>query len=46
MLDINVAENNPAWPSTDVRVFTIQAGQTKFGDIVQGRDNPIQFIRQ
>lgn len=46
MIDINAVENNPAWLSTDVRVFSIQAGQAKFGDIVQGMNNPIQFIRQ
>jgi hypothetical protein len=46
LIDINPAENNPAWLSTDVRVFSILAGQTKFGDIVQGINNPIQFIRQ
>jgi hypothetical protein len=46
MLDINAAENNPAWLSTDVRVFSIQAGQAKFGNVVQGTSNPIQFIRQ
>lgn len=46
MIDINVAENNPSWLSTDVRVFSMQAGQVKFGDIVQGVNNPIQFIRQ
>ena len=44
--DINVSENNPSWLSTDVRVFSIQAGQPKFGDVVQGMSNPIQFIRQ
>lgn len=46
LIDINAAENNPAWLSTDVRVFSIQAGQMKFGDIVQAMNNPIQFIRQ
>jgi hypothetical protein len=46
MIDINAAENNPAWLSTDVRVFSIQAGQAKFGNVVQGTSNPIQFIRQ
>ncbi|MCC5599755.1 galactose oxidase early set domain-containing protein [Nostoc favosum] len=44
-IDINAAENNPAWLSTDVRVFSILEGQTKFGDIFQGTE-PIQFIRQ
>jgi hypothetical protein len=46
MIDINAAENNPAWLSTDVRVFSIVVGLTKFGDIVHGINNPIQFIRQ
>jgi hypothetical protein len=46
MIDINASENNPAWLSTDVRVFSIEAGQTKFGDIVHGMSNPIQFVRQ
>ncbi|KAM6534355.1 hypothetical protein FALCPG4_003996 [Fusarium falciforme] len=45
MIDINPATRNPAWLSTDVRVFCIEAGQTKFDDVVQGTDNPIQFIR-
>jgi Domain of unknown function (DUF1929) len=46
MIDINAGANNPAWLSTDVRVFSIAAGQTKFGDIVQGIANPLQFIQQ
>jgi hypothetical protein len=46
MVDINAAENNPAWLSTDVRVFSIQAGQFKFGDVFQDTNNPIPFIRQ
>lgn len=48
MLDIAVsgASSNPAWLSTDVRVFSIEAGQPKFGDVIQGMDNPIGFIRQ
>lgn len=45
MIDISVPENNPAWLSTDVRVFSITAGQTKFGNVAQGMDNPIAFIR-
>ncbi len=45
MTDINAAENNPVWLSTDVRVFSIPMGQPKFGDLVQGAD-PIQFVRQ
>jgi hypothetical protein len=46
MTDINVAQNNPHWLSTDLRVFSIESGQTKFGTAQQGPDNPIQFIRQ
>ncbi|MDQ5821217.1 MAG: galactose oxidase early set domain-containing protein [Actinomycetota bacterium] len=48
MLDIAVTggTSNPAWLSTDVRVFSIEAGQTKFGDVTQGTGNPIGFIRQ
>ena len=45
MVDIDPAVNNPPWLSTDVRVFSTIAGQTKFGDLVQG-NNPIGFIRQ
>lgn len=45
LIDIDPAANNPAWLSTDVRVFSIQAGQTKFGTVTQGT-NPNQFIRQ
>jgi hypothetical protein len=45
MIDINAAQNNPAWLSTDVRVFSIEAGQSKFGDVTQVMD-PIGFIRQ
>lgn len=45
MVDITLPENNPAWLSTDVRVFSIAAGQTKFGNVLQGLDDPIQFIR-
>ena len=46
MIDINPAENNPAWLSTDLRVFSIEEGRSKFGDIEQEEGNPIQFIRQ
>jgi hypothetical protein len=46
MTDINAAENNPAWLSTDVRVFSIQAGQSKFGTVFQNMGDPIPFIRQ
>lgn len=45
MVDINPVTNNPAWLSTDVRVFAVEAGQTKFGDVVQGMTNPIPFVR-
>jgi hypothetical protein len=49
MIDISVdpaGQANPAWLSTDVRVFSIEAGQTKFGDVTHGMGNPIGFIRQ
>lgn len=47
MVDINVAQNNAAWLSTDLRVFKLQEGDTVFGGaITQGSNNPIQFIRQ
>ncbi len=46
MIDINAAQNNPAWLSTDVRVFSIEAGQSKFGDVTQAMGNPVGFIRQ
>lgn len=45
MVDISLPENNPSWLSTDVRVFSITAGQSRFGNVVQGLDNPIAFIR-
>lgn len=45
MTDINIVENNPSWLSTDIRVFSIVLGQSKFGDVMQAGD-PIQFIRQ
>jgi hypothetical protein len=45
MTDIDAVENNPAWLSTDIRVFTIGFGDSKFGD-VQQLSNPVQFIRQ
>lgn len=44
MIDIDIAENNPPWLSTDVRVFSTQAGGSKFG-VPQGSDDPIPFIR-
>lgn len=44
MIDIDPAENNPAWLSTDVRVFPMLTGQSKFGSVQQD-DQPIQFIR-
>ncbi|MBL8178873.1 MAG: DUF1929 domain-containing protein [Bryobacterales bacterium] len=48
MVDINAAENNPAWLSTDVRVFKRFAGQTFLGDgsIVQQSGQPLPFLRQ
>jgi hypothetical protein len=46
MIDINAAQNNPAWLSTDVRVFSIEAGQPKFPGVTQGMGDPIGFIRQ
>lgn len=45
-IDIDADVNNPAWLSTDIRVFSIEAGQNKFGDIQQSGNDPIQFIRQ
>jgi hypothetical protein len=47
MIDINPAAVplNPAWLSTDVRVFSIEAGQQKLG-VTQGNGDPIGFIRQ
>ncbi|KAK3990811.1 DUF1929 domain-containing protein [Cladorrhinum sp. PSN332] len=46
LLDINPATNNHAWLSTDVRVFAVESGQSKFGDVSQGNSDPILFIRQ
>ena len=46
MMDINLADNNPHWLSTDVRVFAIETGQTKLGTITQSLNDPIGFIRQ
>lgn len=46
MIDINAAQNNPAWLSTDVRVFSIEAGQPKFPGVTHGMGDPIGFIRQ
>ena len=45
MIDIDPTENNPAWLSTDVRVFPMLTGQSKFGSVQQD-DLPIQFIRE
>ena len=45
MVDINVAQNNAPWLSTDLRVFKLQAGDALFGNVTQGSNNPIQFIR-
>lgn len=50
MIDIKVdgatGQANASWLSTDVRVFSIEAGQTRFGDVSQGMGDPIGFIRQ
>ena len=46
LIDINAAQNNPYWLSTDVRVFSIEAGQLKFNDVRQGSSDPIGFIRR
>ncbi len=45
LIDID-GQQNPSWLSTDVRVFPIQAGQTKFPGVTQGMGDPIGFIRQ
>ena len=44
MTDIDAAEENPAWLSTDIRVFTVPLNGTKFGNVNHGA-SPIQFIR-
>ena len=46
MTDINPLTNNPFWLSTDVRVFSIEAGQLKFANVLQGADDPIPFIQK
>ncbi|MFD6106846.1 galactose oxidase-like domain-containing protein, partial [Nocardia salmonicida] len=46
MIDIDPDVNNPAWLSTDVRVFSVEAGQSKFDAVVQDPDNPVEFVRQ
>jgi hypothetical protein len=46
LIDINAAQNNPSWLSTDVRVFSIQAGELKFGTVRQGTNDPIPFVRR
>ena len=43
MTDINVVDNNPAWLSTDIRVFKVRFGNSKLG-VTQGM-NGVQFIR-
>jgi hypothetical protein len=45
MTDVNPGINNPPWLSTDVRVFSIEAGQTKFGSVMQSPNDPIGFVR-
>lgn len=44
MIDIDPAENNPAWLSTDVRAFSLAAGQARFG-VVQEAGQPLRFIQ-
>ena len=44
LTDIDAVKNNPAWLSTDIRVFSVLTGASKFGDVTQGGD-PIAFIR-
>ena len=44
LVDVNVGQNNPHWLSTDVRVFSLKTGQSKFGDVLQG-GSAVQFIR-
>ena len=43
-IDIDSDENNPAWLSTDVRAFSLAAGQSHLG-ITQTEGEPIEFIR-
>lgn len=46
LIDIDPAAGNPAWLSTDIRVFAVQAGQLKLGTVVQGIGDPIPFVRR
>ena len=43
MTDIDAAVNNPAWLSTDIRVFKVKFGNSRLG--VNQEMDPIQFIR-
>ncbi len=47
MLDLDPAKQNPHWLSTDVRVFMIRQGETRFGDVTQGSGGnaPYDFIK-
>lgn len=42
---VDIDENNEHWLSTDVRVFSLQAGEAMFGGLFQGSD-PHAFLRQ
>jgi hypothetical protein len=45
MIDVNPTVNNPEWLSTDVRVFSIEAGQIKIHEYHYRASNaPIPFI--
>lgn len=44
MLDVDPTVQNPHWLSTDVRVFKVLEGETRFGDVTQG-GSPHAFIR-
>lgn len=48
MIDIDPSRQNPHWLSTDVRVFKVSAGETKFGNLTQGSDAnaPNTFMKQ
>lgn len=44
MIDIDASANNPAWLSTDVRVFSLEVGQSKLG-VTLSAGQPIAFLR-
>jgi hypothetical protein len=44
MIDIDASENNPAWLSTDVRVFHLTAGHGRFGRTLNA-GQPLTFLR-